>query len=146
MKFLIKLNNDWPEHASGNTVLDEWVHKIPWSGIECFLLCEDGNIYQSYIKMPFPVEIKEFQLFRHKHIDEATFILEPTNAWPDSVNIRKGFISRKDKKHLYNKKENSCWYVSPEGNDAVIIFDAPEIQEHKNRYNEMPIILCEVLK
>ena len=41
------------------------------------------------------------------------------------------------KRHPYNKKENGCWYVSPEGNDAVIIFDAPEIQEHKNRYKEM---------
>ena len=27
-----------------------------------------------------------------------------------------------------------------------MIFDAPEIQEHKNRYKEMPIISCEVLK
>ncbi|MBE3275275.1 hypothetical protein IMW81_25350 [Klebsiella pneumoniae] len=48
MKVLIKLSNDWPEHVSGNPVLDKWVHKIPWSGIECFLLCEDGNVYQSY--------------------------------------------------------------------------------------------------
>ncbi|WP_179287749.1 hypothetical protein [Klebsiella pneumoniae] len=46
MKVLIKLSNDWPEHVSGNPVLDKWVHKIPWSGIECFLLCEDGNVYQ----------------------------------------------------------------------------------------------------
>ncbi|MHB7289610.1 hypothetical protein ACYCJ5_26825 [Klebsiella pneumoniae] len=38
MKVLIKLSNDWPEHVSGNPVLDKWVHKIPWSGIECFLL------------------------------------------------------------------------------------------------------------
>ncbi|VCV32248.1 hypothetical protein BANRA_00160 [Klebsiella pneumoniae] len=36
MKVLIKLSNDWPEHVSGNPVLDKWVHKIPWSGIECF--------------------------------------------------------------------------------------------------------------
>lgn len=145
MKVLIKLNNDWPEYVSGNPVPDDWVHKIPWSGIECFLLCDDGNIYQSYIKMPFSTEIKEFQLFRHTHIDETSFMIEAINEWPNGVNIRKGFISRRDSRHLYNKKENGCWYVSPEGDDAVIMFDAPEIQEHKNNHNRMPIITCEVL-
>ncbi|HEE1269183.1 TPA: hypothetical protein R6477_005218, partial [Klebsiella pneumoniae] len=88
MKVLIKLSNDWPEHVSGNPVLDKWVHKIPWSGIECFLLCEDGNVYQSYIKMPFSVEIKEFQLFRHTHIDETSFMIEEINEWPEGVNTR----------------------------------------------------------
>lgn len=43
------------------------------------LLCEDGNVYQSYIKMPFSVEIKEFQLFRHTHIDETSFMIEEIN-------------------------------------------------------------------
>ena len=68
MKVLIKLSNDWPEHVSGNPVLmiigftkDSLVrHRM-------LLLCEDGNVYQSYIKMPFSVEKKEFQLFRHTH-------------------------------------------------------------------------------
>ena len=146
MKILIKLSNDWPEHVSGNPVLDEWVHKVPWCGVEYFLLCEDGHVYQSYIKMPFSTEIKEFQLFRHTNIDETSFMIEEINEWPEGVNTRKGFISKIDKRHPYNKKENGCWYVSPEGNDAVIIFDAPEIQEHKNRYKEMPIISCEFLK
>ncbi|HDQ3372723.1 TPA: hypothetical protein P7468_005302, partial [Klebsiella pneumoniae] len=114
-------------------------------GNEYFLLCEDGNVYQSYIKMPFSTVIKEFQLFRHTHVDETSFIIETTDEWPDDVNIREGFISKVDKRHLYSKKENGCWYVSPEGNDAVIIFDAPEIQEHKNKYNRMPIITCEAL-
>ncbi|EAT4593615.1 hypothetical protein M8D54_004970 [Salmonella enterica] len=145
MKILIQLSNDWPENVSGNPVLDEWIYNVPWFGIEYFLLCEDGKVYQSYIKMPFSIEITEFQLFKHIHIDETSFILQATNEWPDGVNIRKGFISRRDERHLYNKKENGCWYVSPEGNDAVIIFDAPEIQEHKNRYNRMPIITYEVL-
>ena len=121
MKLLIKLSNDWPEHLSGNPVLDEWVHEIPWYGNEYFLLCEDGNVYQSYIKMPFSTVIKEFQLFRHTHVDETSFIIETTDEWPDDVNIREGFISKVDKRHLYSKKENGCWYVSPEGNDAVII-------------------------
>lgn len=145
MKILIKLSNDWPAYANGNHINDEWVHEVPWCGIEYFLLCEDGHVYQSYIKMPFSTEINEFQLFRHIHIDETSFMIETINEWPDGVNIRKGFISKRDKRHLYNKKENCCWYVSPEGNDSVIIVDAPEIQEHQNRYNEVPIISCEVL-
>ena len=73
-------------------------------------------------------------------------MIEEIIDWPEGVNIRKGFISITDKRLPYNKKENGCWYVSPEGNDAVIIFYAPEIQGHKNRYKEMPIISCEVLK
>lgn len=60
MKVLIKLSNDWFEYVSGNLVFDKWVYKIFWFGIECFLLCEDGNVYQLYIKMFFFVEIKEF--------------------------------------------------------------------------------------
>ncbi|VCZ73972.1 hypothetical protein BANRA_03578 [Klebsiella pneumoniae] len=68
MKVLIKLSNDWPEHVSGNPVLDKWVHKIPWSGIECFLLCEDGNVYQSYIKCLFcrDKRISTFQAYTHR--------------------------------------------------------------------------------
>lgn len=29
--------------------------------------------------MPFSVEIKEFQLFRHTHIDETSFMIEEIN-------------------------------------------------------------------
>jgi hypothetical protein len=71
--------------------------------------------YQSYIKMPFSVEIKEFQLFRHTHIDETSFMIEEINEWPEGVNISKGFISKTDKRHPYNKKENGCWYVFLKG-------------------------------
>lgn len=69
------------------------------------LLCEDGNVYQSYIKMPFSVEIKEFQLFRHAHIDETSFMIEEINEWPEGVNIRKGFISKQIRDiHIIKRK------------------------------------------
>lgn len=73
-------------------------------------------------------------------------MIEEINEQFEGVNIRKGFILKIDKRYLYNKKENGCWYVLFEGNDVVIIFDVFEIQEYKNRYKEMLIILCEVLK
>jgi hypothetical protein len=32
-------------------------------------------------------------------------MIEEINEWPEGVNIRKGFISKTDKRHPYNKRK-----------------------------------------
>ncbi|WP_247595603.1 hypothetical protein [Brenneria roseae] len=141
MKILINVQNNWPDNVKELNSAKYNQNEIPWYGKELFFLHEDGIVYQSYVKMPFIVDVEEFSLFSLTKKDDSVFLIEKITDWPKGANIRKGFV----RAQWGHKSYGSCFYVFPDGSNMYAYFDAPVIQEHHRIYNIMPFITCEVL-